>query len=147
MRDAAKLLGTTARIGWIVDVQNDFMLPPERGGRLYVHDLFDDGSDRGATQIVPALIKGIGDLFGSILAFFSGGRPFTYEDEAAASRAVAENLAAIRKGTFRPGAEEKSGTLTPAGQSTNISIGQVVLPNVKGTDAKKFVTNLENISG
>ena len=99
------------------------------------------------TQIVPALIKGIGDLFGSILAFFSGGRPFTYEDEAAASRAVAENLAAIRKGTFRPGAEEKSGTLTPAGQSTNISIGQVVLPNVKGTDAKKFVTNLENISG
>ena len=99
------------------------------------------------TQIVPALIKGIGDLFGSILAFFSGGRPFTYEDEAAASRAVAENLAAIRKGTFRPGTEEKSGTLTPAGQSTNISIGQVVLPNVKGTDAKKFVTNLENISG
>ena len=96
---------------------------------------------------MPALIKGIGDLFGSILAFFSGGRPFTYEDEAAASRAVAENLAAIRKGTFRPGAEEKSGTLTPAGQSTNISIGQVVLPNVKGTDAKKFVTNLENISG
>lgn len=99
------------------------------------------------TQIVPALIKGIGDLFGSILAFFSGGKPFTYADEEAASRAVAENLAAIRKGTFRPGTEEKSGTLTPAGQSTNISIGQVVLPNVKGTDAKKFVTNLENISG
>ncbi|HYW12251.1 MAG TPA: isochorismatase family protein [Longimicrobium sp.] len=46
-----------ARIGWIVDVQNDFMLPPEQGGRLYVHDLFDDGQDIGATQIVPALVR------------------------------------------------------------------------------------------
>lgn len=99
------------------------------------------------TQIVPMLIKGISDLFGSVLAFFTGGKAFTYADEEAASRAVAENLDAIRKGTFRPGQEPKSGTLTPAPQSTNISIGQVVLPNVKGTDAKKFVTNLENISG
>lgn len=39
----------TARVGWIVDVQNDFMLPPEQGGRLYVHHLFDP-SDAGATQ-------------------------------------------------------------------------------------------------
>ena len=30
-----------ARIGWVVDVQNDFMLPPEEGGRLYVSDLTD----------------------------------------------------------------------------------------------------------
>lgn len=45
------------RIGWIVDVQNDFMLPPEQGGRLYVHDLFDDGTDTGATQVVPALVR------------------------------------------------------------------------------------------
>ncbi|MFQ5745962.1 MAG: cysteine hydrolase family protein [Gemmatimonadota bacterium] len=35
-------------IGWIVDVQNDFMRPPDRGGRLYVRDLFDP-SDQGAT--------------------------------------------------------------------------------------------------
>lgn len=47
----------TKRIGWIVDVQNDFMLPPEQGGRLYVHDLFDGGADRGAAQIVPALVR------------------------------------------------------------------------------------------
>ena len=40
-----------ARIGWIVDVQEDFMNPD---GRLYVRDLFDD-SDPGATQVVPAL--------------------------------------------------------------------------------------------
>ncbi|HEU0014882.1 MAG TPA: isochorismatase family protein [Longimicrobium sp.] len=45
------------RIGWIVDVQNDFMLPPEQGGRLYVHDLFDGGKDPGARQIVPALVR------------------------------------------------------------------------------------------
>jgi nicotinamidase-related amidase len=48
-----------ARIGWIVDAQNDFMLPPERGGRLYVHDLFDQGQDAGAVQIVPALIRAV----------------------------------------------------------------------------------------
>ncbi len=36
----------SARIGWVVDVQNDFMLPD---GRLYVHDLFD-ASDAGAAR-------------------------------------------------------------------------------------------------
>jgi nicotinamidase/pyrazinamidase len=35
------------RVGWVVDVQRDFMDPPERGGRLYVHDLFDP-ADPGA---------------------------------------------------------------------------------------------------
>ena len=40
-----------ALVGWIVDVQADFMDP---AGRLYVRDLFDD-SDPGAIQIVPAL--------------------------------------------------------------------------------------------
>lgn len=45
------------RVGWIVDVQNDFMRPAEQGGRLYVHNLFDEGKDPGAVQIVPALIR------------------------------------------------------------------------------------------
>ncbi|HEX7240474.1 MAG TPA: isochorismatase family protein [Longimicrobiaceae bacterium] len=36
----------SARVGWIVDVQNDFMLPE---GRLYVHHLFDP-SDEGAVR-------------------------------------------------------------------------------------------------
>ena len=40
----------SARIGWIVDVQNDFMLPPEQGGRLYVRHL-SDPSDAGAVQV------------------------------------------------------------------------------------------------
>lgn len=39
----------SARVGWIVDVQNDFMLPAEEGGRLYVHHL-SDPSDAGAVQ-------------------------------------------------------------------------------------------------
>ena len=43
-----------ARIGWIVDVQEDFMHPE---GRLYIHDLFDD-SDPGAVEIIPALEAG-----------------------------------------------------------------------------------------
>ena len=43
-----------ARIGWIVDVQEDFMNPD---GRLYVRDLFDD-SDPGAVRIIPALEAG-----------------------------------------------------------------------------------------
>ena len=43
-----------ARVGWIVDVQEDFMNPD---GRLYVRDLFDD-SDPGAIRIVPALEAG-----------------------------------------------------------------------------------------
>ncbi|HEX6371461.1 MAG TPA: isochorismatase family protein [Longimicrobium sp.] len=51
--------GAAARIGWIVDVQNDFMLPPEQGGRLYVHDLFDGGKDHGAIQIVPRLVEAV----------------------------------------------------------------------------------------
>jgi nicotinamidase-related amidase len=40
----------SARVGWIVDVQNDFMLPPEEGGRLYVRHL-QDPSDAGAVQV------------------------------------------------------------------------------------------------
>lgn len=39
----------SARVGWIVDVQNDFMLPAEQGGRLYVHHL-SDPSDPGAVR-------------------------------------------------------------------------------------------------
>lgn len=41
------------RIGWVVDVQHDFMRPD---GRLYVHDLFD-ASDAGATQATPAIVR------------------------------------------------------------------------------------------
>ncbi|HVH13197.1 MAG TPA: isochorismatase family protein [Longimicrobium sp.] len=42
-----------------MDAQNDFMLPPERRGRLYVRDLFGDEKDVGAAQIVPALVHAV----------------------------------------------------------------------------------------
>jgi nicotinamidase-related amidase len=44
------------RIGWIVDVQFDFMVPAAQGGRLYVHDL-NDPSDPGATRILVRLTR------------------------------------------------------------------------------------------
>lgn len=43
------------RIGWVVDVQNDFMRPD---GRLYVHDLFDP-HDVGASQAAPAIVRAV----------------------------------------------------------------------------------------
>lgn len=53
MNDAATGAGggRPALVGWIVDVQEDFMNPE---GRLYVRDLFDD-SDPGAARVIPAL--------------------------------------------------------------------------------------------
>ena len=47
---------TRPRLGWVVDVQHDFMTPTDDGGRLYVHHL-DDPADVGATRIIPALIR------------------------------------------------------------------------------------------
>jgi nicotinamidase/pyrazinamidase len=43
------------RVGWVVDVQNDFMRPT---GRLYVHDLFD-ASDLGARFAIPAIERAV----------------------------------------------------------------------------------------
>lgn len=69
-----------ARIGWIVDVQNDFMLPPERGGRLYVHDLFDGGADRGATQIVERLVEAVDWMRGHCDAIVYTGDWHAHDD-------------------------------------------------------------------
>ena len=38
------------RVGWVTNVQNDFMRPPSEGGRLYVSDL-SDPSDEGAVLV------------------------------------------------------------------------------------------------
>ena len=42
-------------VGWVVDVQNDFMRPD---GRLYVHDLFD-ARDAGAAQAAAAIVHSV----------------------------------------------------------------------------------------
>lgn len=41
------------RIGWVVDVQHDFMRPE---GRLYVRNLFD-ANDAGAVRATPAIVR------------------------------------------------------------------------------------------
>jgi len=46
-------------IGWVVDSQNDFLIPTEEGGRLYIHNLFDHGEDAGAAQIIPNLTRAV----------------------------------------------------------------------------------------
>jgi len=48
-------MNETARVGWVVDAQVDF-LDPE--GRLYVKDLSDD-TDRGSVQIMTALERAL----------------------------------------------------------------------------------------
>ncbi|MEE8487112.1 MAG: isochorismatase family protein [Gemmatimonadota bacterium] len=45
-------------VGWVVDVQNDFMNPPALGGRLYVADLADS-SDVGATSVQPIIERAV----------------------------------------------------------------------------------------
>lgn len=87
----------SARIGWVVDVQNDFMLPPEQGGRLYVHDLFDGGQDRGAIQIVPQLLAALGWMRGHCDAIVYTGDWHNYED--AEIDPVAPDA---QKGTYPP---------------------------------------------
>jgi nicotinamidase-related amidase len=72
---------TVARIGWVVDAQNDFLLPPAEGGRLYVHDLFDGGEDAGASQIVPNLARAVEWMRASCDAMVYTGDWHAYGDE------------------------------------------------------------------
>jgi nicotinamidase-related amidase len=57
--EEAVMTDRMGRIGWVVDAQNDFLLPAAEGGRLYVHDLFDNGEDAGAVQIIPNLVRAV----------------------------------------------------------------------------------------
>lgn len=70
-----------ARVGWVVDAQNDFLLPPEQGGRLYVHDLFDDGRDAGATRIMPALRRAVEWMRANCDVVVFTGDWHSYDDE------------------------------------------------------------------
>jgi len=53
---AATTLAARPRLGWVVDAQHDFMVPAERGGRLYVRNL-GDTADEGAVRIERALAR------------------------------------------------------------------------------------------
>lgn len=66
-----------ARIGWVVDVQNDFMLPE---GRLYVRDLSDD-ADPGAVQVMDAIEKAVGWMRSECDAVVYTGDWHGYDDE------------------------------------------------------------------
>ncbi|HEM46527.1 MAG TPA: hypothetical protein ENO23_05715, partial [Alphaproteobacteria bacterium] len=57
-RDRTDEARAAARVGWVTDVQNDFMRPPEEGGRLYVAHL-EDPSDEGAVQVRPAIERAV----------------------------------------------------------------------------------------
>jgi nicotinamidase-related amidase len=48
----------TARVGWVVDVQNDFAKRDEPGGRLYVRHLSDE-RDPGAEAVQPELVRAV----------------------------------------------------------------------------------------
>ncbi len=50
--------GTRPLVGWIVDVQNDFMHPPALGGRLYIADLTDP-FDVGASAVQPVIERAV----------------------------------------------------------------------------------------
>lgn len=55
MTEPARTHEPRARIGWVVDVQNDFMDP---GGRLYVHDL-GDPADAGAVEARDRIVAAV----------------------------------------------------------------------------------------
>jgi nicotinamidase-related amidase len=69
-----------ARIGWVVDAQNDFLLPPEESGRLYVHDLFDE-ADPGAKLCIPALVRAVEWMQGNCDVVVYTGDWHAYDDD------------------------------------------------------------------
>lgn len=72
--------GRRSRVGWIVDVQNDFMLPPDRGGRLYVVDLFDPDDD-GAVLARPVIEAAVAWMREHCDALVYTGDWHGYDDE------------------------------------------------------------------
>jgi nicotinamidase-related amidase len=81
----------------VVDAQNDFLLPPEEGGRLYVHDLFDSGEDAGARQAIPAIERSVEWMRAHCDVMVYTGDWHSYADEEI--DAVAPDAAA---GTYPP---------------------------------------------
>ena len=66
----------SAKIGWVVDAQNDFMDPH---GRLYVKDL-EDESDGGAVRIVRKLEEAVAWMYQHCDALVFTGDWHAYDD-------------------------------------------------------------------
>ena len=73
--------GEVARVGWVVDAQNDFLLPAEQGGRLYVRNLFDNGEDEGATRAIPAIERAVDWMREACAVIVYTGDWHSYADE------------------------------------------------------------------
>jgi nicotinamidase-related amidase len=63
-----------------VDVQNDFMRPPDQGGRLYVTDLFDS-SDPGAVMALPRIEEAVRWMQANCEVLVFTGDWHGYDDE------------------------------------------------------------------
>jgi nicotinamidase-related amidase len=103
-------------VGWVVDVQRDFMDPPEAGGRLYVHDLFDV-SDRGAVLALPAIERAVGWLKAHADALVYTGdwhAPGDREIDAVAPDAARGTYPPHCMGLSRDAAERRGAEIVPS---------------------------------
>jgi nicotinamidase-related amidase len=69
-----------AEIGFVVDVQNDFMRPAEEGGRLYVKDL-SGADDPGAKEKLPQIRRAVDWMTRNCDALIFTGDWHSYDDE------------------------------------------------------------------
>ena len=93
---SASSVGVPGRVGWVVDVQRDFMDPPARGGRLYVHDLFD-ASDPGAELARGAIVRAAAWMRGACDAVV-----FTGDWHAPGDREIDPVAPDAARGTYPP---------------------------------------------
>jgi nicotinamidase-related amidase len=82
-----------ALVGWVVDVQNDFMLPT---GRLYVRNL-QDASDEGAVRAAPAIAAAVHWMRVHCDAVIFTGDWHGYSD-----REIDINAPDAKRGTYPP---------------------------------------------
>jgi len=122
-----------ARIGWVVDAQNDFLLSPAEGGRLYVHDLFDGGEDAGASQIIPNLARAVEWMRANCDVMVYTGDWHAYGDEE-----IDPVAPDATKGTYPPhcmGMSEDAGERRGAAIHASVAPGDpIVLPRGAGDE-------------
>lgn len=83
----------SARVGWVVDVQRDFMEPT---GRLYVHHLSEPG-DPGARNAIPAIARAVRWMRAHCVVVVYTGDWHDYDD-----REIDRTQPDARAGTYPP---------------------------------------------